>query len=266
MTSVPGGESVTVAHGPAERDEGAVTLRIGLIIPSSNVLTEPQFRAYAPPDVQTHVTRLRMTGAHHVPVRDLMSRIQEASEALADARCDVIVFHCTASSTEAGVDGDREIVAMIERATGRRATSTASALLAAMEALDVHRIVLVTPYTRATNDHEIAYFREAGIEVLADRALDLGSANYPFTPSSFWVKATEEAADPRADGYLLSCTNVQAPPVIETLEARLGRPVVASNPATLWHVLRLAGRSDVVPGLGRLMALPGAAAARAGAA
>jgi hypothetical protein len=36
--------------------------RIGLIIPSGNRLTEPQFHAYAPPEVGIHVTRLRMTG------------------------------------------------------------------------------------------------------------------------------------------------------------------------------------------------------------
>ena len=36
--------------------------RIGLIIPSSNRLTEPQFNRYAPSGVDTHVTRLRMTG------------------------------------------------------------------------------------------------------------------------------------------------------------------------------------------------------------
>ena len=40
---------------------------IGLIIPSSNRLTEPQFNRYAPPGVDTHVTRLRMTGKFRKP-------------------------------------------------------------------------------------------------------------------------------------------------------------------------------------------------------
>jgi maleate isomerase len=84
-----------------------VRARIGLIIPSSNRLTEPQMRRYAPPGVEIHVTRLRMTGATHVPLDQLMPRIVEATLALADARCDVIVFHCTASSMEAGLEGER---------------------------------------------------------------------------------------------------------------------------------------------------------------
>ena len=41
---------------------------IGLIIPSSNRLTEPQFHRYAPPGVGIHVTRLRMTGKWHKPL------------------------------------------------------------------------------------------------------------------------------------------------------------------------------------------------------
>ena len=41
---------------------------IGLIIPSGNRLTEPQFNAYAPPGVGIHVTRLRMTGKFRKPL------------------------------------------------------------------------------------------------------------------------------------------------------------------------------------------------------
>jgi maleate cis-trans isomerase len=84
-----------------------IRLRIGLIIPSSNRLTEPQMRRYAPPDIEIHVTRLRMTGAHHAPLQELLPRIADATAALADARCDAVVFHCTASAMEAGPAGSQ---------------------------------------------------------------------------------------------------------------------------------------------------------------
>src|SRR5687768_7594980 len=102
-------------------------LRLGLIIPSSNRLTEPQFHRYAPPGVDIHVTRLRMTGAFTAPIDQLMPRIIEAAEMLADARCDVIGFHCTATSMEEGVAGDRHIIDAIADATDHTATSTATA-------------------------------------------------------------------------------------------------------------------------------------------
>ena len=42
--------------------------RIGLIIPSSNRMVEEEMVRHLPPAVVAHVGRLRMTGAHHVPI------------------------------------------------------------------------------------------------------------------------------------------------------------------------------------------------------
>ena len=42
---------------------------------------------------------------------------------------------------------------------------------------------------------------------------------------------------------------------IVPLEAELGRPVIASNQATLWYCLRLLGLEDELTNLGRLFAL-----------
>src|SRR5216683_587158 len=98
----------------------AVRARIGLIIPSSNRLTEVHMHRYAPPGVAVHVTRLRMTGAHHVPLEELTPRVVEATQALADARCDVIVFHCTASSMEAGLQGEQRVLDAMRAASSGR--------------------------------------------------------------------------------------------------------------------------------------------------
>ena len=78
-----------------------------------------------------------------------------------------------------------------------------------------------------------------------------------------WLDVTLGEADPRADAYLLSCTNIHSIGLIEDLERQLERPVITSNQATLWYSLRICGLADRVLGLGRLMALdlPASAAA-----
>lgn len=231
--------------------------RIGLIIPSSNRLSEPQLSRYAPDGVQVHATRLRMTGPHHVPLPALLPRIVEAALMLADAKCDVIVFHCTASSMEAGLEGERRVIEAIQDATGRRAATTAAAVLAAFRALGARRLALASPYEAETNRHEAEFLAQAGLEVVRDRPLALaGSDAYQSAPPALWLRTALELEDPRADVYFLSCSNIRSPEVIEEAEARLGRPVVASNQAVLWYCLRLCGLPDVVPGLGRLMHLP----------
>jgi maleate isomerase len=230
--------------------------RIGLIIPASNRLTEPHFHRYAPDGVQTNVTRLRMTGPHRVPVLDLLPKIAEAAEMLADARCDVIVFHCTASSTESGRDAEARVVQTIRDATGVQATTTGSALLGAIGALGARRLVALSPYMEEASAREIAFLEEAGLEVVRDRSLNLpGSDEYLAVTPADWLRLIEEEADPNADAYLLSCTNIHTMEIIEPAERSVGRPVVASNQATLWTCLRMCGLQDQVPGLGALFGL-----------
>ena len=50
--------------------------RIGLIIPSSNRLTEPQLRHFAPAELGIHVTRLQMTGKWNRPLSQLTEDIE----------------------------------------------------------------------------------------------------------------------------------------------------------------------------------------------
>ncbi len=229
-------------------------MRLGLIIPSSNRLTEPQFHRYAPPGVDIHVTRLRMTGAFAAPIAQLMPRIVEAAEMLADARCDVIGFHCTATSMEEGIAGDRAIIAAIAEATDQTTTSTATAVLAALQAVGAQRIALITPYVEATHRQELSFLREAGFEVARDRCLGLsGSDAYIGVPPEAWIAASATQQDDALDAYMLGCTNVRSIEVIDEIEAALNRPVVTSNQAMLWQSLRLAGRTDRLPGLGRLL-------------
>ena len=233
--------------------ENVVRARLGLIIPSSNRLTEPQMQRYAPADVRVHVTRLRMTGANHVPLAELMPRIVEASLALADARCDVIVFHCTAASMEAGLAGERMVLEAMAGATSARVATTASATLAALTTLNMKRIALFSPYVHETHAHEVAFLEEAGVQVVAGRSLGLqGGDDYIQVTPEQWLQLATDETPSDAEGVFLSCTNIRAPEIIRELEARLGRPVVTSNQAVLWHALRTCGIHTEVDELGRL--------------
>jgi maleate cis-trans isomerase len=233
--------------------------RIGLIIPSSNRLTEPQLRHFAPLELGIHVTRLQMTGKWNRPLSALGDDIQRAAGALADAKCDIIVFHCTGHAMEEGPDGDARTRALIKKATGTEAISTASAIQEALDALQLKRLILLTPYDQDTNDHEIDYIRQIGLTVVHDVALALpGSDHYLAQPPERWVALAVEHARDDADGYFLSCTNTTQIEAIEPIERKLGKPVVNSNQAVLWACMKRLrpklGGAEPAPGLGRLVA------------
>jgi maleate isomerase len=184
--------------------------------------------------------RLRMTGAHHVPLDELLPRVEEAAATLTDARCDVVVFHCTANSMADGMAGEAKLLEAVGRAGAPHATTTATAIRRALAVLGARRIVLLTPYSAETTAEEAEFLRKAGYEVPHACAFALkGSDEYCGTPAQFWRDRTLEAARPDADAYLISCANISVLPVIEELEQKLDRPVVSSNQVVIWEALSL---------------------------
>src|SRR5207237_8363764 len=146
----------------------AMAKRIGLIVPASNTAAEVQFQRYAPEGVGLHTTRLRMTGRWSRPLSELADDITRASEALSDTSPDVIVFHCTANSMAEGQEGEARILDLVEKASGCRALTTGLAVKEALARLHLKKLVLISPYVKATNEHEIEFLGQAGYEVVHD--------------------------------------------------------------------------------------------------
>ena len=226
--------------------------RIGLIIPSSNRMVEQEMVRHVPLGAQAHIARLRMTGPHHVALDQLLPRIEDAARTLIDARCDIVAFHCTATSMEEGMAGEERVLAALRRAGAPQALSTATAVRRALDALRARRIVLVTPYNASTTHEEAEFLRSAGYEVLHAIGHDLGGSDaYCAPPPQSWRERVVAAVRPDADVYFLSCANIAAFEVIEEIERRLDRPVITSNQAVLWDALRQLD-AGAPRGLGRL--------------
>jgi maleate isomerase len=236
----------------------ATAKRVGIIIPSSNRMVEQEMVQAFPAGVQAHVTRLRMTGPNRGPLTAVMPRVEEATRALTDARCDVVAFHCTANSMQEGRDGEERILSAIRQAGAAQATTTATAIRAALAALDARNMVLITPYDQAVTDHEAEFLEQHGCRVLYAKGYALaGSDAYCATPSAFWRDRAREAARADADVYFLSCANISVLGIVDELERVLDRPVITSNQAVIWDcVSRLGERCG---GPGRLFAQRSAA-------
>jgi maleate isomerase len=231
--------------------------RVGLIIPSVNRLSEPQFIHFAPPGLGVHVTRARIAGQWRKPVAELEPIIAAAAGALGDATPDLIVYHCTDSSMREGLDGERRILDIVRRAAGIEAVSTSALVAEALDALGVKKLVIVSPYQ--DNDVIDAYLRSCGFAVVHDVALRLTGHEASDATPQHWIETTLAQARDEADGYFLSCTNTTQMEAIEDLEAALGKPVVSSNQAVLWGAIRRLraklGDEVAMPRLGRLMAV-----------
>jgi maleate cis-trans isomerase len=235
----------------------ALSPRIGLIVPASNTAAEVQFQRFlAPAGVGVHTTRLRMTGQWTRPLSELAGDITRAAEALSDTNPGVIVFHCTANSMAEGQGGERRILDLVEKASGCPALTTGLAVKEALAELKLRKLVLISPYVKATNEHEIEFLGEAGYEVVHDLGLGLtgGGDDYLRVTPQEWTDLTVQHQRPEADGYFLSCTATSMIDSIEDIERTLDKPVVNSNQAVLWAALRRLDVSASIAGLGRLFA------------
>jgi maleate isomerase len=239
-----------------------MSARVGLIIPSSNRMVEQEMVHAFPDGIQAHITRLRMTGPNRMDHDQLIPRVEEATRALADAKCDVVAFHCTANSMEEGQSGEARILAAVEGSGARHATTTATAIRRALDALGARKIVLVTPYSQAVTDHEADFLNAAGYDVIYAKGYALaGSDAYCATPPAVWRERALAAAHPDADVYFLSCANISVFSIIEDLERQLGRPVITSNQSVVWDALTRLGWGDRQGCPGRLFAAPAVAQA-----
>jgi maleate isomerase len=230
--------------------------RIGLIIPSVNRMTEPQFNHYAPEGLGIHIARGRVAGQPARTVAELTDEIAHAAGTLADAGPDLIVFHCTHTSMKEGADGERRILDLIRRTTGIEALSTSSLVNDALHALGVKNLVVLSPYM--SNAPIIAYLGAAGFKVVRDVALQCkNAADFEAITPQRWVDLAKANDTPEADGIFLSCTNTTQIEAVAAIEQELGKPVVNSNQAVLWGCLKRLkpklGSSPEMPGLGQLM-------------
>jgi maleate isomerase len=244
-----------VENRAQDRHLVAPRARVGLIVPSVNRMSEPQFNHFAPPGLAVHVARARITGPWRKPAAEMKDEIARSACALADSEPDLIVYHCTDSSMREGRAGEQALTEIVREATGVETVATSALVIEAFRALGITSVVLLSPYL--TNDVIVRYLAENGIAVRHDVALKLSGHAFTAVTPQRWLELAREHMRDDADAVFLSCTNTTQIEAIEDIERALGKPVVNSNQAVLWGCMKRLGAklgpAGAMPGLGRLM-------------
>jgi maleate cis-trans isomerase len=227
--------------------------RIGLLLPSSNSVQEPDFSAVLPKHVTLHIARMGLRDVEAQSTLRIVQEIEAESRKLADVDVDVIVFAATAPSSRNGIGYDQELVKRISAASGKPATTASTALLEALRTLSARQVVLGAPWSEAINQTAAAFIEANGFKVLAQetlghiRNLDIGLLD-PQTAYDVGRRVDR----PGADAVMLACGNWTTFAIIERLERDLGKPVLTTNQVSLWHALKIMG-GEPLPGLGVLL-------------
>jgi maleate isomerase len=234
---------------------GSNRVRIGLIIPSVNTYSEPQFTHYAPEGMGIHIARARVAGPHKRPLPEMTEEIATAAKLLSDMHPDVIVFHCTDTSMTQGPQGEGKILDIVKDATGIEALATSKLVADALTTMGIKKMILLTPYK--SNKAVIDYLTASGFTVVRDKAMQLDAKDFGSVTPKQWAQMAKELDGPDVDGVFLSCTNTTQIEAIADIEQELGKPVINSNQAVLWGCVKRLKDTlaplPPMPELGRLM-------------
>ncbi|MFN8592147.1 MAG: hypothetical protein U0031_11875 [Thermomicrobiales bacterium] len=235
--------------------------RIGLIALATDTCALPDYSRLMPEGVTVYQTMIGLPRgeASAAALTEMLGddRLERAAEMLTWVDVDAIVFACTTGSLVHGPGWDKTLVDRMERASGRRATTTTTAVLDGLRALGATTLAIATPYVEELNDRERIFLEASGYRVANIVGLQCPTdADIARLEPADALALAQQVDTPDADALFISCTNFDCLPVVESLEQRLGKPVITSNLAGGWAALRRIGIDDAVPGYGRLMTLP----------
>lgn len=223
---------------------------LGLIVLETDETLENEARDAIPPEASLHHTRI-----YSAPTVTPETLAAMAAKLPAAARTfpghvtyDAIGYCCTSGATIIGQD---KVAAAIQSAhPTAKITDPITAAMAALTALGVTRIGLLTPYTLDVSAAMQTLLTVNGFEITAFGAFEEAEEAKVarISEASTLAAMLDVGAGDDVDAVFASCTNLNTFGVIEKAEEKLGKPVLSSNSALIWHLSRLAGLTASVPG------------------
>lgn len=228
--------------------------RLGVIVPSGNVILEPDMYRMAPPNISIHFSRAVITEDTPEQLARMIDDVPRCCMELSHGNMDVYGFGCTGGSFFGGVGYDQEIIQTMVNETNKPATTTSTAVIDAIRRIGAQRIALASPYEDWLNERGKVFFEGSGFEVVSIAGLGIrdteGLASQE--PDAIY-RLVKEIDCPEAEAIFISCTDFRAVEAIEWIEKDFGKPVISSNQATMWKMLQLCGVQKGVKGFGRLL-------------
>ena len=186
-----------------------------------------------------------------------LERIEEAAQDLVENKCDAIIIGGSPLFTKLGYGSDVE---MGKKLTAKYRVPIAAGItgeIQALKSLGIKKLVVATPHEDSLNDRMKAFLEASGLNVLkiegygVRRNADLTAMD---VHAAYRIAKKLYQQAPEADGVFVPCPRWPTITDVDLLEREIGKPVVTSCQAYIWHGLRMANVKEPVAGFGRLMA------------
>ena len=230
---------------PYSTDSGlGRTAKIGLIVLQTDQTIEDEFRQiFAIDGVALYHSRI----ANAMQVTPQTLAQMQADLPIAASLLpktfvfDAIGYGCTSGAT---IIGEEKVAqAILAEHPSAKVSNPLSACKAACTALKLNRMALLTPYTPQVTQALSDALSASGIEISRTGYFDIeddfevGRVDSTSLFNAIIALGSHEDCD----GVFVSCTSLRVANIILKAEKHLGKPVISSNQALAWHLLRLSG-------------------------
>ncbi|MFQ6026796.1 MAG: aspartate/glutamate racemase family protein [Dehalococcoidia bacterium] len=231
-------DNVTATSAPAgAKKPAAGGKRVGLIVPSTNTVMEPDLYRHLPERVTVHTSRMLLEGSVTIEAEEKMLDVYlpECARQIGTMRPDVVVFGCTSAGALRGPAYEQELAEELSRITGAPTITIMGAVVDQLNRLGVKKVAVLTPYSEEVNETIQHSLETSGFEVTHMNGMDVAGAFAiaDITPEQIVEYARQELQGVESDCLFVSCANLRSVEVLEALEEVAGRPVVTSNQAVL---------------------------------
>ena len=236
-------------------------LKLGVIVPATNTIVEPEFHSMTPAGVTCHTGRFPLKDVRISSdddferlVADIHANLDRAVDDLMSVAPDHIIVGVSAESFWDGADGAEVIRNRLVEKTGVSITLGSDAARVALEAVAAQRIGVLTPYWPVADERVRQYFNQCGFTAVRVTGLKATSPlNIAEQSRDTLRHAIRHLDGDDIDTIVQVGTNLALAALADELEQELGKPVIAINVALYWHALRQNGINEAIPGFGRLL-------------
>lgn len=235
-------------------------LKVGVVMPSTNTIVQPETDAVRVQGVTYHTGRIPISDKkismdnflEHV--ESMRAGIETATDQVKTAGIDCLIMAVALEAFWGGVAQSNALKAKLAAHAGVPVILGSDAVATALNAFGAKNIAVLTPHMPKGDVEVQRWLEESGFAVKRLTGLQCQSPRaIAQVPQDHIRDALIALNGDDVDALVQVGTNLAGADVAAKVEIMLGKPVISINVVSAWAALRQAGVTDRIDGRGRIL-------------